>query len=310
MAVLHMRPYRDEKDYWRLRALLRETLPLNEYHLRNWHVARLDYWRWHVIENCHLSDEVAQVTFLWESDATQLAAVLHTDGRGEVCFEIHPDHYTSTLLEDMLAAAEEHLAIVGGDAQRRLRVWCSAHRNEQETLLRERGYQKVSGAESIRRRRLDLPIPDVSLLSGYIVRSLGEECELPARSWASWKAFHPDESDERYAGWEWYRNIQKQPLYRRDLDLVAVAPGGELAAFCTIWYDDATRTGQLEPVGTHPAYQRRGLSKAVMCEGLRRLRRMGATIAYVGSYSPAAHAAYEAVGFSDYELSEPWELTW
>jgi hypothetical protein len=35
-------------------------------------------------------------------------------------------------------------------------------------------------------------------------------------------------------GWRWYRDVQRAPLYRRDLDLVAVAPDGELAAFCTL----------------------------------------------------------------------------
>ena len=91
------------------------------------------------------------------------------------------------------------------------------------------------------------------------------------RSWLSWKAFHSDEPDERYEGWEWYRNVQRFPLYRRDLDLVAVAPDGELAAFCTVWFDDVTRTGSFELVGAHPAHQRRGLGRAVMYEGLRRL---------------------------------------
>ncbi len=70
----------------------------------------------------------------------------------------------------------------------------------------------------------------------------------------------------------------------------AVAPNGEYAAFCTIWFDDVTRSAYFEPVGTAPQHQRRGLGKAVMCEGLRRLKRMGATLALVGSYMPPAHA--------------------
>jgi GNAT superfamily N-acetyltransferase len=125
--------------------------------------------------------------------------------------------------------------------------------------------------------------------AGYTLRALGDECELPARSWLSWKAFHPDEPDEKYQGWEWYRNVQRVPLYRRDLDLLAVAPHGELAAFCTVWFDDVTRTAVFEPVGTHPAHQKRGLGKALMTEGLRRAQRLGATLATVSSYGKAAH---------------------
>ena len=58
----------------------------------------------------------------------------------------------------------------------------------------------------------------------------------------------------------------------RTYRIVAVAPSGEFAAFCTVWFDDVTRTGAFEPVGTAPAHRRRGLGKAVMCEGVPSLR--------------------------------------
>jgi GNAT superfamily N-acetyltransferase len=145
---------------------------------------------------------------------------------------------------------------------------------------------------------------------GYCVRALRGDEELPKRSWVSWRAFHPDEPDEKYEGWTWYRNVQRAPLYRRDLDLVAVAETGEHAAFCTVWFDDVTRTAVFEPVGTAPEHQRRGLGRAVMAEGLRRAQRLGATQALVGSYGAAAHALYEAMGFTTFELLERWEKTW
>jgi len=45
----------------------------------------------------------------------------------------------------------------------------------------------------------------------------------------------------------------------------------QITAFCTIWFDDVTRSAYFEPVATVPAHQRRGLGKAVITEGLRRL---------------------------------------
>jgi ribosomal protein S18 acetylase RimI-like enzyme len=160
--------------------------------------------------------------------------------------------------------------------------------------------------EHQRRRSLDAPIPEARPPPGYVVRARGDEEELPARSWASWRAFHPDEPKDRYEGWEWYRNIQRAPSYRRDLDMVSVAPTGEIASFCTVWFDDVTRSAYFEPVGTVPKHRRLSLGKAVMCEGLRRLKRLGATIAFVGSYSPEAHALYSSAGFREFDLSEPW----
>jgi hypothetical protein len=36
-----------------------------------------------------------------------------------------------------------------------------------------------------------------------------------------------------------------------------------------------------------------------MVEGLRRLQRIGAVVAFVGSWEPVAHALYASVGFTD-----------
>jgi hypothetical protein len=68
-------------------------------------------------------------------------------------------------------------------------------------LLQQRGYVKGTWPEYQRRRPMRLPIPDVSVAEGYVVRALGDVEELPARSYVSWQAFHPDEPDDRYEGW-------------------------------------------------------------------------------------------------------------
>jgi ribosomal protein S18 acetylase RimI-like enzyme len=93
----------------------------------------------------------------------------------------------------------------------------------------------------------------------------------------------------------WCRNIANAPLHRRDLDIVGMAPDGAAASFCAVWIDGVPRSGAFEPVGTAPAHGPRGLGRAVMCEGLGRLRRMGATMAYVGLCSPRAQALYTSV---------------
>ncbi len=44
----------------------------------------------------------------------------------------------------------------------------------------------------------------------------------------------------------------------------------------------------------------------VMSEGLRRAHKPGATLATVSSYSPAAYALYDSMGFKEFDLLEPW----
>lgn len=160
---------------------------------------------------------------------------------------------------------------------------------------------------------MDTPIREVPLAPGYTIRSLGDGLDLLERCYASGLGFHEGNikvAVENRDDPTWYHNIQSAPLYRRDLDLVVVTADGAIAAFCTIWFDDVTRSAYFEPVATVPAHQRRGLGKAVMTEGLSRLQRMGATMAFVGGLTPAANALYRSVMGPDHELYESWVKGW
>jgi GNAT superfamily N-acetyltransferase len=309
MTKLILRKYASEADYWSIRSFLREVSLCNERREFSWPVYRWDYWRWHINENI-FKFELGAAVFLWETPGGRLAAVLNPDNPGEAFLQVHPDVRSPGLEVEMISIAETQFAKTLPGGRQRLVVWSPGQDTLREGILTRRGYIRQDGPEYQRRRALSQPIPDVPLAEGYSIRALGDVDEHPARSWLSWKAFHPNEPDERYEGWDWYRNVQRAPLYRRDLDLIAVSPDGEQAAFCTLWFDDVTRTAAFEPVGTHPAYQRRGLGRAVMTEGLRRVQRLGATLATVGSYSEAAGRLYASVGFTDYDLSIPWMKTW
>lgn len=301
---LVMRKFQTDEDYWRIREFLRQVFLLNDRQELSWHVARFDYWRWHGIEN--LGDgSLEQDVFIWEAADERMAAVLTREGPGDAFLQLQPEFCTPELEEEMIAVAEEHLAAPGENG-REVHIWVNSSDLMTQQLLARRGYLKGNWPESQRRHRFDRQIPDAFVPAGYRVRSLGDVEELPARSWASFRSFHPHDPRENYQGWEWYLNIQRIPLYRRDLDIVAVAPTGEVASFCTIWYDDVTRSAYYEPVGTVPEHQRRGLGKAILHEGLRRLQRLGAVVAFVGGYSREANALYESAGFTQYLLLEPW----
>lgn len=304
-----LRPYRDDEDYWRIRTFLRDVSLLNDRHDYSWPLLRWDYWVWHVNMNIyHL--QLEEVVTLWEADG-QIVAMLNPDSPGEAYFQVHPAYRHLVSVSNMLDVAEQKLFKKNEMGKNDLLAWVNESDTETKALFAERGYARSRfKAEHMRYRSFIQPVPDPVPPAGYTVRALGDESELPARSWLSWKAFHPDEPDEKYEGWEWYKNIQRVPLYRRDLDIVAVAPDGELAAFCTVWFDDVTRTAVFEPVGTHPDHQKRGLGKAVMSEGLRRSQRLGAALATVSSYSEGAHALYHSMGFTEFDLLEPWIREW
>ena len=98
--------------------------------------------------------------------------------------------------------------------------------------------------------------------------------------------------------------------YRSDLDCIAVAPDGHVAAYCLAWLDGENRVGELEPVGTHADFRRRGLAAAVCAFALRRLAEEGATRAVVYARGDAAYPApkllYESLGFRAHARTIPF----
>ncbi len=65
---------------------------------------------------------------------------------------------------------------------------------------------------------------------------------------------------------EKHRAVMAGATYDLDLDLLVVAPDGSLAGFTIVWLDQANHIGVFEPLGVHPAHQRRGLGKALLLE--------------------------------------------
>jgi ribosomal protein S18 acetylase RimI-like enzyme len=95
-------------------------------------------------------------------------------------------------------------------------------------------------------------------------------------------------------------------------NLVVRSPDGRGAAACVIWLDPINKVGMFEPVGTHPAFQKMGLGKAVMREGLRRMKAAGMTNASVGTGADnvAAIALYRSLGFGNSVMSAFLVKSW
>jgi len=311
-AFAPARRYRGEDDYWRLRAFLRRAYLLEGRHERSWHVARLDYARWHMCLNV-AGVRLEEIAWLWEDDGEIVALVMPDGGRGEAHLCLDPGRRTPALERAMLDVAEAELTGTTPEGDRRLVVWAMEDDPLRPALLAERGYEPREWVDHKWRGDLARPRPEPVVAPGYDIRSLGDGLELLERCYASGLGFHEGDTAvalENRADPSWYRNIQNAPLYRRDLDLVAVAPDGAIAAFCTLWFDDVTRSAYVEPVATVPAHRRRGLARALLLEGLRRARRMGATLATVGGFSQAANGLYRSVMGDDHDRLVPWARTW
>ncbi len=307
---LTMRLFQNEDDYWRIRKFLREVFLFKDRLELDPHVALLDHWRWHYVLTCQETGPVDEVTTIWETTSGDIAAVIHPTCHDEICMHIHPHFRTSALEDEMIAYAEMHHSDWTGDGQRILYVPIYPNDSLRREILVQRGFRHRPRLIHHWQRDLEAPLPDVSPPSEYKIRSMGSEDELPARSWASWRAFHAQEPEENYDGdYSWYRNMQSAPLYRRDLDIVAATPSGEIGAFCTIAYDDYTRSAVIVLEGTAAEHRQLGLEKAITIEGLRRLKSLGCNRVFAIADEEDIDALYRAT-MQTYMAVQPWVKIW
>lgn len=164
-------------------------------------------------------------------------------------------------------------------------------------VLEEHGY--VRDDEAPWTMLLTRPLANVEtrvLPPGYRLTSMAEFGDLEARVEVHRAAWHPSKQTV-----DTYTNVTHTWPYRPDLDVVVVAPDGSLAASVLVWYEPGTSTGELEPVGTHPAHRQLGLAAAASLFAAGRLAELGATQAAVSCRGddayPIPRRLYESVGF-------------
>jgi ribosomal protein S18 acetylase RimI-like enzyme len=131
-------------------------------------------------------------------------------------------------------------------------------------------------------------LPDPKLPNGFEARHV-LETEYPERVSVHRDAFDPSKFTlERYA------RVRSMPGYKSELDLVVSTPENTFASYCIVWLSNGV--GEFEPVGTRSAFRRQGLGQAVILEGFRRLKALGAQTALVFS-EPKNRAFYQSCGF-------------
>ncbi len=97
---------------------------------------------------------------------------------------------------------------------------------------------------------------------------------------------------------EWVEHrLQQCSLYDPTLDLAVRDENGAVAGYALFWFDPVTLVGLLEPMRVEEDFQRRGLARMLMTNGLDRLARKGARRLKVGFSSDTARRVYLGAGF-------------
>jgi GNAT superfamily N-acetyltransferase len=93
------------------------------------------------------------------------------------------------------------------------------------------------------------------------------------------------------------QRLQQCSLYDPTLDLAVEDTDGRVGGYALFWFDRTTLVGLLEPMRVEDQYQRRGLARMLLTNGLDRLARKGARRLKVGFQTEAARNLYLGAGF-------------
>jgi ribosomal protein S18 acetylase RimI-like enzyme len=268
---------------------------------RYWHVGELAFGFFMI--DCHLDPQ--KHVRLWH-DGKKLVGYAMLGDDAYFDWQVLPEYEGKGIETETLAWTEGLLVeLRAGDAERwkgPMMVGTRQDNAERIAFLEGHGFRRGEYVEVNMLRSLDDPIGEQQLPEasppGYVVRSLSSDpAEVSLRAEGHREVWRPwtvgEVTDEQYA------RFMKMPGYDRDLDVVAVAPDGTIAAYVNGWLDSVNHIGDLGPVGAREAYRRQGLTRAVLLECLRRMKARGMDRVCVSTGEPnaAARGLYESVGF-------------
>lgn len=295
------RPYRDDADYWRMRRFLQAGWQVTGTAGGLFHVGDLTWQRFMFTRDVMPPEERIA---LWERPDGEIDGFAwYYPKFREAALQLNPtlrgtEPWRRTV-DEMIAWADERHATLGA-TEIPLTITFSETDTHFAARLTEHGFSPADDpAMRFHRQSLAQPIPEPLLPECFTVRAV-QEHELAQRVEIHREVWHPSKMTL-----ESYRQLRASPGYDPELDIVAVAPDGTLAAYAICWHDEVNRSGEFEPVGAREAYRGQGLTKAVLLETMRRLQDRGCETAYVFTTEDRVPACrlYLSAGF---EIANRW----
>jgi ribosomal protein S18 acetylase RimI-like enzyme len=296
---IQARPYHDHTDMARMRQLLMDgshaNIPSSYMHpgLLDWdtHYPPDEQANRRNLRLWERMDEDPPALYAW-------AIFLRHEGTFDLF--VHPAlHGTlmhETVMDEYVAWAEARAREVG--RKQLWPFWAMDYDKVMIRLMKERGFIEIKAdlPPPLFERSLD-ELPTIPLPDGFTVQGVRNEDDWRLRAQVQHSAFRPNEDWDSFAAE--YAQFIGSAVYNGERDLFVRSPEGRGASACTIWFDAVNAVGLFEPVGTHPDFQGKGLGKAVMAEGMRRMKAAGMRRAIVG-FDPTNAAAlglYTSMGF-------------
>lgn len=291
------RLYQSEQDLQHMLHMLMEARArTNDWHYS--HVGELLFNFFMVA--CHLDPQ--ERIRLWHNDKGKLVAYAILGEDPSFDCQVLPEYEWAGIETEAFAWAETRLTeLRQHDAKQWAGHFVSGARQDdaRRIMFLEQHEFQYSGkfAEVNMLRSLSQPIPELAIPTGCQVRAVDEVADVSDRAAAQREVWHPwtvgNVSDDDYA------RFMRLPGYHCELDVVAVAPDGVIAAYVNGWIDPLNRIGDFGPVGARLAYRRQGLTRLALLESLRRMQAYGMDRVCIstGVSNTPALQLYESIGF-------------
>ncbi len=233
-------------------------------------------------------------------------APTETSVDGRMPFYIHPDVAQSGLSDEVIAWGESRLRDHGA----RFGVPCilysgalESNKSRREAL--ERNGFTIARYFFVMHRPLDEPIEEPQLPEGFTLSNVAEHTEIDGwvdmhnLSFIDHWSFHPLTAERR-------AHFLKDPQYKPEGGLLAIAPDGTFASYADCYIDVGhnERAGKSEgwigTLGTRRGYRKMGLGRAMLLAGLHWLKSQGLNtgVLDVDAENPTgALRLYESAGF-------------
>lgn len=256
-------------------------------------------WDW-MITHLWLDKSAVGRIGVWE-DNGEVVGVATFDTQLGDCYCMALPQY-AFLKRQMLLYAKDNLSMEGKST-----VVISDQDLFFQGIAADLGYVATPGREYDAAFYLENISTAYDLPDGFRITTIKETYDLYQYLRVLWKGFNHELNGE--GPFQYTKEKEKaahQEMVRPNVDLnlkvAVVAPDGNFVSYCGMWYDPVAGFAVIEPVATDPDYRRKGLGKAAVLEGIRRVGSLGAKVAYVGS----SQQFYYSIGMRPYATSTIW----
>ncbi|HTY47373.1 MAG TPA: GNAT family N-acetyltransferase [Methanomassiliicoccales archaeon] len=268
--------------------------------LRNWSVARLEDWRYGNNFRFETTDPsfFSRNLHYWRREGEVVG--LSVSGADNVVTPmVLPDDWETE--GEILTWTEK---VWSKDKQTtRIAAYDDDFARVQE--LETRGFERRESRGFVRKYDTSTAPQESKSPEGFVLTTLAEHGNIIDYVDAVRSAFGRDTLDIK-----WFKSKERAPGYAREWVICALV-GDRVASFCEVRVDQRGGYAELDPIGTRPEHQRKGLARALIAESFRRLSAARIGRAYIGSASepdPSNHL-YDSLEPAEKREEFAWEKT-